>query len=274
MTSFLGRSIGGLFLVNHFNGGFLALFFFAGLLKSGGGKQRHFVCTRAGFLHYFESKFDPQPKGSICLHYARWEIRDGPVCALVCVFLVAQPSLCERSLTYQGPRLPVLSVCKMRKMKWSIDVVANLCVKDFSQPKGCVCASYLHNVIDGILYECLSFLQVKKLARWPRLASVKILQGDGWCCVYCLYCVHSLYVDCYLSIAREEAAPQPIECIHLRSHGDRWWLHCLCVLIGVHWHQVFLCVLIGVQWHQIFLCVEAFSLELCVCIVVFHRISR
>ena len=42
------------------------------LLKKGGiGQQfkpRHFVCTRAGFLHYFDSKFDLTPKGSIPLH--------------------------------------------------------------------------------------------------------------------------------------------------------------------------------------------------------------
>jgi len=52
-----------------------------GMLKSNASKQRHFVVTRAGFLHYFDSKFDPQPKGSICLHYARIINDDSDACA-------------------------------------------------------------------------------------------------------------------------------------------------------------------------------------------------
>lgn len=48
------------------------------LLKKGGiGQQykpRYFVCTRAGFLHYFDSKFDLTPKGSIPLHQVRCEV--------------------------------------------------------------------------------------------------------------------------------------------------------------------------------------------------------
>ena len=56
------------------------------LLKKGGiGQQfkpRHFVCTRAGFLHYFDSKFDLNPKGSIPLYHARVSIVQDDACAL------------------------------------------------------------------------------------------------------------------------------------------------------------------------------------------------
>ena len=45
------------------------------LLKRGGigqqFKKRHFVCTRAGYLHYFDTKFEQQPKGSVPLFNAR-----------------------------------------------------------------------------------------------------------------------------------------------------------------------------------------------------------
>jgi len=52
-----------------------------GMLKANPNKPRHFVVTRAGFLHYFDSKFDPTPKGSICLHYAKITLADDDACA-------------------------------------------------------------------------------------------------------------------------------------------------------------------------------------------------
>mmetsp|Transcript_39749 Transcript_39749/g.124875 ORF Transcript_39749/g.124875 Transcript_39749/m.124875 type:complete len:598 (-) Transcript_39749:147-1940(-) len=55
------------------------------LLKKGGmggaHKAKHFVCTKAGFLHYFDSKFDQNPKGSIPLSHAKISTVDDDACA-------------------------------------------------------------------------------------------------------------------------------------------------------------------------------------------------
>jgi len=55
------------------------------LLKKGGIgalKPRHFVCTRAGFLHWFDSKFDSAPLGSVLLFGSRLSTVDDDACAI------------------------------------------------------------------------------------------------------------------------------------------------------------------------------------------------